>query len=89
MIEVTLIWVPGHSSFRGNEEADKLDRQESAMLLLGPEPALGLPKSSAREAIKNRTEYQHYSAWRDLQGLRHGKVLLADHVRKELITCLS
>jgi hypothetical protein len=46
------------------------------MPLLGPEPALGIPRCSAREAIKNWTEYQHYSPWRDLPGHRHGKLFI-------------
>jgi ribonuclease HI len=71
--EVTLIWVPGHYGILGNEETDNLARQESAMPLLGPESALGIPKCSAREEIK--TEHQHYSAWRDLRGHRYSKVL--------------
>ena len=37
----------------GNEMADKLARQASAMPLFGPEPALGIPKCLAREAIKS------------------------------------
>jgi ribonuclease HI len=42
--EVTLNWVPGPRGILGNEEADKLARQASAMPLLGPEPALGIPR---------------------------------------------
>jgi hypothetical protein len=48
--EVTLVWVPGHHGILGNEMAYKLARQASAIPLLGPEPALGIPKCLAREA---------------------------------------
>jgi len=61
--EVTLAWMLGHRVIPGNEEADKLARQVSTMPLLGPEPALGIPKYSGREAIKNWTEVKHHSAW--------------------------
>jgi len=54
--KVTLVWVPGHRGISGNKEADKLARQASAMLLLSQELALGIPKCSVREAIKNWTE---------------------------------
>jgi ribonuclease HI len=53
--EVTLVWVPGHHDILGKEMAEKLARQASAMPLLGPQPALGIPKCLAREAIKSWT----------------------------------
>jgi len=74
--KVTLAWVPGHRGISGNEEANKLARQASATPLLGPEPALGIPKCSVREAIKNWTEMQHLRAWIDLPDLRHSKLFI-------------
>jgi hypothetical protein len=37
---------------------------------------------SAREAIKNWTEHQHYSAWRELPGLKHGKLFIGRPCKK-------
>jgi hypothetical protein len=71
--EVTLILVPGHCGIPGNEKADELARQGAGMMLLGPEPALGIPRCSAREATKNWTAIQHYTTWKNLPGYRHGK----------------
>jgi hypothetical protein len=75
--EVSLTWVPGHCGIPGNENPDKLARQGSAMLLLGPEPALGIPRCSAREPTKNWTECQYYVAWKDLTGHRYGKLFIS------------
>ena len=75
-------WVPRHRGISGNEGANKLARQASATPLLGPEPALGIPKCSVREAIKNWTEVQHFRAWIDLLGLRYGKLFIGGTCEK-------
>jgi hypothetical protein len=71
--EVILVWVPEHSGILGNEETDRLARRASAMPLQGPEPALGVPRCSAREAIR---------AWTGLKGHRHGKLFISGPRRK-------
>jgi hypothetical protein len=80
--EVTLVWVLRHRGISGNEEADKLAWQASAMLLPGPEPAPGIPKCSTREAIRTWSVNQHYSAWRDLPGHRHRKLFIGRPCKK-------
>jgi hypothetical protein len=82
--EVTLVWVQGHRDISGNEKVDKLARQASAMVLLGPEPALGIPRCSARAAITNWTEYQNFSAWKALPGHRHGKLLISRSCKRRV-----
>jgi hypothetical protein len=47
------------------------------MPLLGPEPALGTPRCSARETTENWTECQHPAAWKDLPGHRHDKPFIS------------
>jgi hypothetical protein len=75
--EVTLVWVPGHCGIPGNEKAGDLARQGAAMTLIGPEPAVGIPRCSARVAIKNWTEIQHCTTWKNLPGYRNGKPFIS------------
>jgi hypothetical protein len=56
--------------------ADRLARQASAMPLLGPEPALGIPKCQAREAIKSWTKHQYSNTWKIVPGCRQGKLFI-------------
>jgi hypothetical protein len=35
-----------------------------------------------REAIRNWTEYEHYSTWKDLPGQRHGKLFVGKRCKK-------
>jgi hypothetical protein len=76
--EVILAWVAGHCGIQGNEEADRLAKQAlSGLSLQGPEPALGIPRCSAREVIRAWTMKQHFCTWKDLTGHRHGKLFIS------------
>jgi hypothetical protein len=77
------MWVPGHCGILGNEKADEIARKGAAKLLLGPEPALGITKCSAREAIKNWTECQHSTTWNNLPGHKHGKLFINGPCKKK------
>jgi hypothetical protein len=86
--------VPGHRSTLGNEAdklarqasatllPDKLARQASATLLPGPDPVLGIPRCSVREAVRTWTVNQHHCAWKYLPGHRHGNLFISGPCKK-------
>jgi hypothetical protein len=82
MNEVTLVWVPGHCGIRGNEKAEKLARQASAMPITCPKPALGIPKCLARQAIRTWIINQHHRTWKVLPDHRHGKLFISGPCKK-------
>jgi hypothetical protein len=59
-----------------------------ALPLLGPEPALGIPRCSATEAMKNWT-VNIVLPGKIYQVIDMANFLLVDHVREELKTCLN
>ena len=64
---VELYWVPGHAGVRGNEIADELARDGSALKFVGPEPALGVCRQDIRRITRRRwLVNQHWVWWRGL-----------------------
>ena len=80
--QVKLIWVPGHCGIKGNEKADTLAKKGSATPLTGPEPALGIPKGTAREAIKKWIRQSHTQHWEKCPGGRQGKLFIKEPCKK-------
>jgi len=48
---IRLIWWPGHSDIPGNEEADRLARLGAQVTPIGPEPFVGISKSTATRSM--------------------------------------
>jgi hypothetical protein len=53
---------------RGNEIADELVRESSALTFLGPEPALGVSKQVIQQKLNHWLVKQHRVGWQSLGG---------------------
>ena len=49
---VTLMWAPAHTVIEGNEAADRLARDGSSCLFIGPEPFCGVTNGYLRVTVK-------------------------------------
>jgi ribonuclease HI len=75
---VGLFWVLGHAGVRGNEIADGLARDGSALGFLGPKPALGVSSCDIRKRLKRWLINQHWASWCDLGNtLRQARELIS------------
>jgi hypothetical protein len=75
---VGLFWVPGHAGVHGNEIADELARNGSALRFLGPEPALGVSRCDIRRNLGCWLSRQHRANWHDLANtLRQARELIS------------
>ena len=59
-------WVPGHAGVQGNEIADELTRNGSALKYVGPEPALGAATQDTWRRISHWLVNQHWVWWQGL-----------------------
>jgi ribonuclease HI len=73
---VTMIWLPGHEGFEGNEIADELARRGSANLLFGPEPFCGVPEASVKAILRTRTNNKSLQYWCNTTGCTVAKKFL-------------
>jgi hypothetical protein len=71
--KITLRWIPGHSGFPGNEQADHLARNGSSGSLMGPSPAAAIPHSVISHGIKSWVARQHLTRWENTNNCRQSK----------------
>jgi len=72
-IGTQLVWVPGHCNIAGNEEADRLARQGSSQLPIGPLPILPIGPSRFRRELSQQMQTKFQKFWNEAEGLRQSK----------------
>ena len=72
--KVTLMWVPSHQGIPGNEKADALAGSGAENRFIGPEPFLGISKTTRKNFVKEWLRNEHSIIWTNYAGARHTKV---------------
>ena len=70
---LTLAWVPAHTGYEGNEEADSLARAGANKALNGPEPFCGIAKAIQKTSIKSWMQTKSQEWWNKSPGMRQAK----------------
>ena len=73
---VKILWVPGHSGIKGNEEADALAVAGANEPLIGPEPAFGISPKNVRHEIWNNAIERFQKSWTSSQTPRQARALI-------------
>ena len=73
---IRLVWTPGHCGILGNEVADGLSRQASAIKYTGPEPVLGVTSLTVRNELQHWACREQWKQWREATKFRQAKQFL-------------
>jgi ribonuclease HI len=86
---VKLRWIPGHSDYFGNEEADGLAKEAALSVVEGPEPFIGIPLAACRYESAEWADALAADIWTDCSGCRQSKIFLSSPSRSITRTLLS
>lgn len=76
--KITLVWIPGHQGLPGNEETDRLAKEEDTRVPLGQ--ITDIPFSVHKKLIKTYLEFEHQARWDACTGCCQPKTLMRYHL---------
>ena len=74
---------PAHAGIQGNKRADRLAKQASNGLYIGPEPALPVSHMAVKSAISDWAHKKAQACWESANDCRQAKMMLIQAVVSE------
>jgi ribonuclease HI len=71
---IRICWIPGHENHEGNEKADELARNGSALEINRALRTIGIPLCSIKQRINQVIEEEHNSRWKNLSTCAASKI---------------